>query len=140
MKTETVERIAGPAGSSIIYNLMQDQPRKMTTIGIRGLYDNEVTKAQTKKDYITLKPSYVWEDNIQTKRKLNGTCALIVTADYDDEFDINDLLSTIEDAKIYGNCGAIGVLVSEDVTAGEDADEVIMSDARLICVITLKEG
>ena len=132
----TLAELNGPKGQSTIYNLMQDQPRKMSVVGIRGLYDNEIVKSQTKKDFVAMKPSFVWEDNEQTKQKLSGTCALLVTADYDEEFSVSSLLATIKSAAMYGDSDTIGILVSSSSTTGEDDNEAIMIDARLICVIT----
>ena len=132
----TLAELNGPKGTAIIYNLMQDQPRKMSVVGIRGLYDNEIAKSQqSKKDFIAMKPSFVWEDNEQTKSKLSGTCALLVTDDYDDELYPLNLLDTIKKAAMYGDSNVFGLLVSASSTTGEDNNEAIMPDARLICVI-----
>jgi len=138
MKLENIELITGQAGNGAIYNLMQDQPRKMVTVGVRGLYSFEVDKAQkAKKEYFNMKPSYEWVDNNQTKTKLAGTCAILVTNDYDEDFDFSNLLEAIKKTSIYGDCQSVGILVSEHSIVGEDDGEVIMPDARLICVVTL---
>lgn len=138
MLIKTISDISGPKGNSIIHYLMQDQPRKMTVVGVRGLYSPELTKAQnSKKDFIEMKQSYEWIDGDRTKSKLDGTCALEVTNDYDDNFSLETLLLRINATRMYGDCGAVGILVSEGYSSGEDDLEIIMGDARLICAIMI---
>lgn len=138
MLIKTISDITGSKGSSSIYYLMQDQPRKMVVVGVRGLYAEELEKAQqTANDFIMMKSSYDWIDGEMTDNELDGTCALEVTNDYDNKFSFDILLSRVKSAKIYGDGEALGILVSERYTNGEDDLEIIMEDARLVCVITL---
>ncbi len=95
-------------------------------IGLRGLYSNEQMG--------TLENSYVWIDGEMTDEKLNGTCALEVSAnwEYDNEnYIIKNLKYALESINEYGN-GRVGVVIGDYEERGNDKNEIIISNAQLI--------
>ncbi len=105
----------------------EDDP---SAIVLRGIHKKELGKKK-------LKNSYMWEDNIQTSKRLKGTCGLLVTGTWSDD-PVSNIVNNLEkygqNAKSYGGTDYIaivkGTLETDEIM--EDLGEAVISNPQVI--------
>lgn len=98
-------------------------------VGLRGLYPDE--------NIGVLKPSAIWEDGNRTEDKLDGTSTVIVSGDWSiDPFVVisGNIKKYAKKAFTYGDEKRIGLVIGDYGYGGEDAGELIISNAQVIYV------
>lgn len=100
-------------------------------VGLRGLYRDEIGKVGKK-----LKKSRMWIDHTPTSKKLNGVCCIgIGEAFYMTDDDWEDKINeALENVIGYGDSGKIGLIIGTKAEAGEDGEEYIIENGKLIAV------
>ena len=85
----------------------------------------------------SLKPSRVWEDGIVTDEVLDGTCAIVISHDWQynsvEEIEAN-IEKYCDGIEAYGKY--IYVIAGDLAQAGEDIGEIIIPNAKIIMEVT----
>lgn len=96
------------------------------SVGLRG-DDYQYTDGQELQD------SRFWEDGIETSETLNGTSALLISADW--QYDsYKQLLNNLKKHanKVFNYGDSIYVIVGEPAMGGEDIGEIIIPSAKVL--------
>lgn len=74
------------------------------------------------------------EDGLYDAGELDGTCAVMISDQYDSE-SVREALETVLDVYQHGDIKYVHVLASDRAYEGNDIDEIVMENARVICTI-----